>query len=648
MRVSMKRAGLSALALTAMAGAGAALSQVPPTQSGAENGKAVYAAQCAACHGATLQGGSAPALSGAGFLAKWGGHDVSELRGLISSTMPFQAAKLSDVAYADVTSFVVAQAGLNRAGPQGVTSTLKLVSGPPVANVVPRKFEPAAPNKAETASSAIVSDAELRNIRPEDWLTYNRTLRGDRYSPLAQITPANAGRMHIKCIFEMGETGAVQGSPVIHNGVIYINGRVKTWAIDGRTCRKIWDHEYTLTNVDGAIAAARGVAVYDGKVIRGTADGHLIALDAKTGKLLWDTTVHDSRDGYSIAAAVVAYQGKVYFGEAGGDKGIRGRAWAFDANTGKPVWAFDLIPSGDQFGADTWDKGQEQGGGAVWSTVTVDPVRNQVIYPSGNPGPDYDGSVRKGDNLFSDSVVALNTSDGKLAWYAQQIPHDTHDFDTGAAPALYTHKGKGYAAVAQKDGYIYTYDLDSHKLAFKAQMAPRTPNLHVETNKTTPLEVCGGQGQYYGATYAPNSGLMFAGSEFRCGTIQAETQAFKVGSGYGGGRVIMPNAGEGYVHAFDPATGALKWRFHSPMAFNAAVTPTAGGVLFAGDTGGDFYAFDQATGKLVLKFFTGGALSGGISVYGVDGQERVAVINGNSSRGTRRGFGAATLVVLGL
>jgi PQQ-dependent dehydrogenase (methanol/ethanol family) len=643
------RLGLGAVALITLAGGGVALSQVPATQSGAENGRAVYAAQCAACHGAALQGGSGPALSGESFVKKWGGHDVSELRALIASTMPYQMPKLSDVAYADVTTFLVAQSGLARAtGAAALTNTQKLVSGPPVANVVPRPFEPTFAAQAEKASSAIVTDADLKNQSPNNWLTYNRTLRGDRYSPLAQITPANAPRLQVKCLFELGETGAVQTSPVIFDGVIYISGRMKTYAVDGRTCRRIWDHEYALQNVDGAISAARGVAVYDGKVIRGMPDGHLIALDAKTGKLLWDTTVHDSKAGYSITAAVVAYNGKVFLGEAGGDKGIRGRAWAFDANTGKPVWAFDLIPSGNQVGADTWDKGQEQGGGAVWSTVSIDPDRNQVIFPSGNPGPDYDGSVRKGDNLFTDSIVALNTGDGKLAWYAQQIPHDTHDFDTGAAPALYQHKGKGYAAVAQKDGYIYTYDQDTHKLAFKAQMAPRTPNLHVETNKQSPIEVCGGQGQYYGATYAPKTGLLFAGSEFRCGTIQAEHQDFRPGSGYGGGRVIMPNAGEGYVHAFDAATGALKWRFHSPMAFNGAVTPTAGGVLFAGDTGGDLYVFDQATGKIVFKFFTGGAISGGISVYGVDGQERVAVMNGNSSRGTRRGFGAATLIVFGL
>jgi PQQ-dependent dehydrogenase (methanol/ethanol family) len=643
--MSAKRLSLGVAAAALLAGAGAAVSQVPSTAGGAISGKAVYDAQCASCHGASLQGASAPALSGANFQAKWRGKDVGDLRKLITATMPYNMPSLSDAAYADVTAYVVAQAGL--AG-QAMTNKVNLVSGPKVANVVARKFEPLAAAKAETASSRIVTDADLRNQKPQDWLAFNRTLKGDRFSPLRQITPANAGKLHIKCIFEMGETGAVQGSPIVHDGVIYINGRVKTWAIDGRTCRRIWEHEYALQNVDGAISAARGVALYQGKVIRGTADGHLIALDAKTGKLLWDTTVHDSRDGYSITAAPAVWAGKVFIGEAGGDKGIRGRAWAFDAETGKVAWAFDLIPSGNQVGADTWDKGQEQGGGAVWSGMTIDAAKNQVIYPSGNPGPDYDGSVRKGDNLFTDSIVALNVADGSLGWYAQQIPHDTHDFDTGAPPALYEKNGKGYAAVAQKDGNIYTYDTATHKLAFKAVMAPRQPNFHVETNKQTPIEVCGGQGQYYGATYDPKTGFMFAGSEFRCGTIQAQHQDYVVGSGYGGGRVIMPNAGEGYVHAFDGATGQLKWRFRSDNAFNAAVTPTAGGVLFTGDTAGDLFAFDQATGKVLLRFFTGGAISGGLSVYGVDGEERIALINGNSSRNTRRGFGAATLVVFGL
>ena len=658
----------AALPLGALLLATSALSQVPASQSPAAAGKQVYEAQCQSCHGAALQGGSGPALSGPNFQSKWAGHDLHDLQSVIADTMPYGGDKLPDADYANVTAYIVQASGLSgqqlggAAGGAGgaaakpMTNEVKLVSGPPIPGVTPRPFEPTYARKAATASTHIVSDAELLNVPAKDWLTYNRDLQGTRFSPLTAITPLNVGKLHVKCIFQPGEVGSFQNSPVIYDGVMYINDRLKTFALNAATCEKIWDHEWAPQNTDNAIADARGVALYDGKVFRGTAEGHVIALDAKTGKLLWDTTLHDSKAGYSISAAVVAYKGKVFIGEAGGDKGIKARSWALDANTGKPLWAFDLIPTGDQFGADSWKAGQLQGGAPLWSSETIDPKRNEVITPTGNPGPDFDGSVREGDNLFTDSIVAMDMNTGKLKWYDQQVPHDTHDWDTAAAPTVYTKNGKPYVAVAQKNGYIYIYnDSDNdHKLAMKALMAPKYANQDIETNAKTPTTVCpGAHGQYNGTAYDPKLGALFVGSEFACMTVQSQHQNYVLGQNYYAGRTGRPpeqnDAGTtiGMVQAFDGSTAKKLWGFQAKAPVNAAVTPTAGGVVFSADATGWFYAFNSKTGKKLYEFYTGGAASGGISVYGVGKQEYVAVTSGNVSRGTRTGAGNATLIVFG-
>jgi alcohol dehydrogenase (cytochrome c) len=664
------------LALICLSAAPPAASQQPDssppafTQGQADDGRAVYAESCVVCHGATLQGGAGRALSGAVFQKNWGDgtHTLSELYYVMSSTMPPSAAgSLRESQYLSLVAFLLSKNGY-APGSQALTDAnlnVRLASPPssaPVQAAQPPASSksaalatatyPIAPTKVEQATTAFPTDDDLLHIDSADWLTYNRDLAGDRYSPLAQIQISNVSQLTPRCIFQLGELGSFQNSPVIYKGKMYINAKYKTFAIDAATCAQLWENDYIPQDPEHEQAAGRGVAFYEGRLFRGTSDGHVIALDAATGKLLWDARVTNAYLGFSISLAPVAFEGKVFVGESGADSGIKGRVFALDANTGAVVWSFDLIPTGDQPGHESWSAGAEHGGASVWSTVTIDPESHLVLVPTGNPGPDYNGVGRPGDNLFTDSVVALDIKTGKLAWYVQQVPHDTRDWDTAAAPAIYDRGGRKYMAIAAKEGHLFLYDRQTQKLIAKTEtMGPRV-NTDIPQSYTEPVLTCpGGHGQWNGAAYAPKTKMLFVGTEYRCTSTQLVEPRYIPGQGYGAGRVSHPGDGTttaGWIKGFDAETGKEIWGYEWPTPVNSGMTTTAGGILLAGDRIGDFLVIDQKTGKVLYKFMTGGSVAGGISTYAVGGKEYIAVASGNTSRSTPGSSGSATVIVFSL
>jgi cytochrome c5 len=343
------------------------------TQAQVDSGRAIYEKNCILCHGTQLEGRAGRALSGSIFKKNWedGNRTLEEFFFVMNSTMPPTApASLGDSQYLDVLSFVLSKNGY-APGAEPLTKAklgVKLVAQstpipadqvgqaaramPPSGTVAPppalaNAIYPIPPTKVELATTTFPTDNEILHVDDANWMTYNRDLQGDRYSPLDQIKVDNVSKLTVKCIFQLGEVGSFQNSPVIYKGKMYVNAKYRTYALDATTCVPLWQHTYAPQDPEHEQAAGRGVAFYQGKLYRGTSDGHVIAIDAATGKLLWDSRVTNAYLGFSISLAPVAYEGKVFIGESGADSGMKGRVFALDANTGAVIWTFEVIPTGN-------------------------------------------------------------------------------------------------------------------------------------------------------------------------------------------------------------------------------------------------------------------------------------------------------------
>jgi PQQ-dependent dehydrogenase (methanol/ethanol family) len=611
-----------------------ALAGIVGTAQADSGGAAIYQSQCASCHGDALAGGAGPALIGPAFAGRWHGKSAA-LTAFIASQMPMNTpGSLSGKAVDLVTGYILAQAAPASA----------VAPEPVVAQHGPL---PGAPVEYGVASTQVPGDSELLNTAPGDWLGYNRDYKGQRYTTLDQITTGNASRLAPKCIFQTGEIGSFQASPVVRQGVMFITTAHHVYALNAATCHALWSYNYQPVGTE-FLPSNRGIALYKGMAIRGTLDGHLIALDATNGKLLWDVTVCDTRKGCFINAVPLAFDGRLFVGEAGADVQSTGHVHAFEAATGKPLWIFDLVPTGKQPGAETWGAGGAVGGASMWTTISLDPASRLLYMSVGNPGQDFSGANRPGDNLYTDCLVVLNADTGKLVWYAQQEKHDVHDWDTAAAPMLYEKDGHHYVAVGSKDAELYIYDRDSHALVAKKTLTRRE-------NDTVPLfagkdvHVCPGSTggvQWNGPAYHPALGMIFVNTVDWCSTYKSDPSKAAM---FGGSMAMdPPDQARGALLAFDAATGAQKWVYHAHAPMLAGVTPTAGGVVLTGASDGNFLVFDGRTGDELYSFYTGGAVAGGISTYMAAGKQYVAVLSGNSSKALWKTSGAATLILFAL
>ena len=486
-----------------------------------------------------------------------------------------------------------------------------------------------------------------------DWEGYNKSLDGQRYSPLDEINVANAANLIEVCRVRVAARGSLQSGLVVIDDSLFVATPTETLAIDPVTCGIKWQHSYRRSQQPG-LQVNRGVAYLNGRVFRGTDDARLLALDAVTGREIWTSIVGDPGVGEYISAAPVAWNGLVIVGISGGEFGIRGRILAYDALTGREVWRFNTIPVGNEVGADTWGdrKWAPHGGGATWSTLTLDPMTAELFAPIGNPVPDFAPMDRRGANLFTNSALVLDARTGELRWWYQLQANDDHDHDLAAAPLLFRNsRHENMMAAAGKDGLLHVVDRASHKVRFKVPVTTVDPVRKTVTPEG--VKVCPGAAGgvlWNGPALDPRRMTLFVGAVDMCMVMKSASGSTYTPRALNFGGSVVPG-GEGptgWVTAVDANTGAIRWKYRSDTPVIGGVTPTAGGIVMTGDNAGNFLVFESDSGKLLRKEATGGALAGGVVTYARGGKQYVAFTSGNISPTAFGSIGRPSIVVMSL
>jgi len=490
-----------------------------------------------------------------------------------------------------------------------------------------------------------------RAVASVDWPSYNNDIGSNRYATSTQITKSNVSGLHVICSAQLGQFPRFESGPIVVNGVLYITLPTQTYAINATSCATLWVNTYTPTK--NGSGPNRGAAYASGMLFRGFSDGHVIAINATTGATVWNQNVIASGSYEYISAAPIVWKSSLVIGTANGDNGQMCHVMALAQSSGNLLWSAQTVPNLGAPVAKTWMGATRIAGGATWTSFTVDSATGKLYVPVGNPGPDFDIRMRKGTNLYTNAVLELNEAKGTLLRTLQVVPNDYHDWDQAAAPAIVTlPNAEKVVITAGKDGFMRSFELSNLGALWKTAVT-------TISNINAPITVkgthfCPGGGVFWnGPSYSPSSGLVYVNSEDWCKTVDLSMtpQPYVPGQAWLGttdGYGTHDATSSGWVTAVNATTGAIKWRYHATTPLVAAVTSTAGGLVFSADLAGNIFVFDDTTGKLLKTIVPGVAVGGGIVSYEVSGTQYIAVAAGMSSPLFNLPTVNSSIVVLGL
>jgi alcohol dehydrogenase (cytochrome c) len=520
-----------------------------------------------------------------------------------------------------------------------------------------------APAHAQNLQTSNSISAEI-DVRPEDlavtppaanWPSYNGDYTGRRYSALDQITPENVGQLRAQWVFHLPRSSELEVTPVVINGIMFVTARNDAYAVDARTGRQIWHHAMPVS--EGLIDDAsqhhnRGVAVLGTSVYMETDNAHLLSIDVRSGHLLWDVPYAEGNKNYGATSAPLVVKDKVIVGTSGGDDGVRGFVSAFDRDTGKLAWKFWTIPAPGEHGSESWPgELYLRGGGTTWMPGTYDPELNTIYWGTSNPSPDFEGDVRPGDDLYTDSVLALDPDTGRLKWYFQFTPHDLFDYDATETPVLVDRNYKGeprkLLVEANRNGFVYVLDRTSgkflsakpfvEKLNWAKGIDAGGRPIRTEVKPTAEgMLVCPGfEGatNWYSPAYNPDTHFLYFLAVEDCATYLLKHQEFEEGKTFYSTGVQHSRAerGKKILIAYDLASDTFAWRYPQigmGRSSGGAMT-TAGGLVFFGNDAESLEAVEARTGASLWHFQTGQNMHASPMSYGVNGKQYVAIASGD-------------------